>query len=578
MSKFSFALGMLVLAFAFHSIHAQGAAQPAETKAGTATVSGRVTLKGEPARGVMVILRLLNSPVASNSPRAKADKSGRFQITGVAAGSYRVSAIAPGYVTPGDSLIDFRDGQTLSVAEGEKIENVDIEIKRGGVIAGRVTDSQNRPVIEETIYLLKFDRNNRPQDYRSYIGIFDMSRTDDRGFYRIYGLPEGRFLVSVGYAEMPGSSRVTSSREFYPRVFYPNVTSESKAKAIEVSEGSEATDVDITVPDSKQTRDVSGRVVDAGAGQPVAGVEVVVGGLTKDGKYVGGWDRRGALSGPNGEFRLFGVLPGKYAILTLPDGALGGGSNNGGYISDISEPTIIDISEGDATGVEVKVRQGASISGVAVIEGTNDPKTLAKLSQVNLIALIIDTGTTTSAPPNGRPFRVNSDGSFRINGLQAGKARIVALPPPDMRGLRVGRIEYNGAPAPQGIELDPWEQVTGVRVVLVNGTLTLRGELKIIGGAIPAGQRFRVSTRRVDQQMQNSPGAEVDARGQFIIENMTPGEYELSFIPFFNPNNEQLNPQLKRRLGTFKERVVVAVGNQQPVTLVIDLSQKEGNK
>jgi len=120
--------------------------------------------------------------------------------------------------------------------------------------------------------------------------------------------------------------------------------------------------------------------------------------------------------------------------------------------------------------------------------------------------------------------------------------------------------------------------VTGVRVVLVNGTLTLRGELKIIGGAIPAGQRIRASARRVDPQLQTSHGAEVDSRGQFILENMTPGEYEISILSFFNRNNEQLDPQLTRRLRTFKERVVVAGGNQQPVTLVIDLNQKEGNK
>jgi len=50
MSKFSFALSILVLHFTFHSIQAQ----PGETKAGTATVSGRITLKGEPARGVTI--------------------------------------------------------------------------------------------------------------------------------------------------------------------------------------------------------------------------------------------------------------------------------------------------------------------------------------------------------------------------------------------------------------------------------------------------------------------------------------------------------------------------------------------
>ncbi|HKQ74283.1 MAG TPA: hypothetical protein VJ810_11375, partial [Blastocatellia bacterium] len=390
------------------------------------------------------------------------------------------------------------------------------------------------------------------------------------GVYRIYGLPEGRFLVSVGHSQASGSPRITMSREFYPRAFHPNATSESEAKVIEVSEGSEATDVDITVPDPKQTHDVYGRVVDAGAGQPVAGVEVVVGGVTPEGRPSGGYAGGGARSGPNGEFRLFGVVPGRYAILARTDDLSGGG-----YVGD---PVILDISEGDATGVEVRVRQGASISGVAVIEGTNDPKTLSKLSQVNLMAFTRPTGTAPPAPIARRPVRVNPDGSFRINGLQAGKAMIMTEPPPDMRGLTIGRIELNGAPAPDGIDLDQGEQVTGVRVVLIYGTLTLRGEAKIVGGAFPAGQKFRVMARRVDQQMQNMQGAEVDAVGKFVIENLTPGEYEIRVSPFFSPNMEQLDPQLIRQLSAFKERVVVSGGNQQPLMLVIDLSRKEGDR
>jgi hypothetical protein len=151
-------------------------------------------------------------------------------------------------------------------------------------------------------------------------------------------------------------------------------------------------------------------------------------------------------------------------------------------------------------------------------------------------------------------------------------------PPPEMRGLRVGRIELNGAPAPGGIELDPGEQVTGVRVILIYGTLTLSGSVKIIGGAFPAGQRFYVSARKVDQQMPISQSAEVDALGKFVIDYLTPGEYEISVYPTFNPNNERLDPQLTRPFSAFKERVVVAGGNQQPVTLVIDLSRKEKDK
>jgi hypothetical protein len=139
--RFSFALSILVLHFTFHSIQAQ----PGETKTGTATISGRVTLKGEPARGAVVILQNnQNIRPSANAPRARADENGRFSFTGVVAGGYSIRAVAPGYV----SL-----GRPLSVADGEMVEDIDLEIKRGGVIAGRIKDSQGRPVMEENFSL-----------------------------------------------------------------------------------------------------------------------------------------------------------------------------------------------------------------------------------------------------------------------------------------------------------------------------------------------------------------------------------------------------------------------------------------
>jgi protocatechuate 3,4-dioxygenase beta subunit len=566
MSKLSFALSILVLPCAFHSAQAQAV----ESKAGTATVSGRVILKGEPARGVTVILQTQNQG-PSNAPRVRTDESGRFYFTGLPAGRYSVSAVAPGYVSPEDSMLLGMRGKTLNLNDGEKVENVDLEIKRGGVIAGRVTDSQGRPVIEEAVNVSKIDANNQPRGVPYFTPNFEMYQTDDRGLYRVYGLPEGRYLVSVGFVESPGSARVTSRREFYPRVFYPNVTSESEAKVIEVGEGSEATNIDITVSDPKQTHDVSGRVVDAGSGQPVAGVEVAIGGVTKEGRYVGGGFGVGAArSGPNGEFRMFGVLPGKYALIVPPE-------ESSGFVGD---PVIFDISEGDASGVELRVRKGASISDVAVIEGTNDPKVLSKLSQVNLLAYVRPTGTNAPSMAVGRrPFKVNADGGFRIEGLQAGKAMIIVMPPPEMRGLTLARIEHDGAPALEGVEVNPGEQVTGVRLVLVHGTLAIRGEVKIVGAAFPAGQRFRATARRVDQPMQNTAGGDVDARGQFVIENLAPGEYEIGVAAFFGPGDGQpLSPEIRRLISSVKERVVLSGGNQQSVTLVIDLSRKEGDR
>jgi protocatechuate 3,4-dioxygenase beta subunit len=564
MPKAGFALSILVSLFSV-CLEISGQVQTRETKTETATVSGRVTLKGEPARGVTVILQAQNQNTP-DAPRSRSDESGRFYFTGIQAGKYSVSALAPGYVLPEEPGFPGMRGKALNLTEGDRVENVDLEIKRGGVIAGRVTDSQGRPVVEERVNLIKLNPNNLSGSAFDRGAHYEMYQTDDRGHYRIYGLPEGRYLVSVGHAESFGSANIISTREFYPRVFYQNATSDSEAKMIEVSEGSEVTNIDITVPDPKQTHDILGRVVDARSGRPVAGVEVVAGWAPSEGRYAAsGYAGGGARSGPNGEFHIFGVQPGRYTILAQAD------EQGGGYISD---PVIVDIEEDTVTGVELRVRQGASISGVVVIDGTNDPKVHAKLSQISISATVRQISYGPPAP--GRGFgRVNADGSFRLAGLQPGR---VTIEMSNIRDFVMSRIERNGASVDGGIEVEAGEQVTGVRVVLAYSPLAIHGELRVIGGALPTGYRFLALIRRLDQSGQNMRMAEIDARGQFIIENLPPGEYEVRVVSQFQPERRLVSPEIGRLISSIKERVVLGGSNQHQVTLVVDLSQKGGDK
>jgi 5-hydroxyisourate hydrolase-like protein (transthyretin family) len=578
MLKPSFALSILFLPFGFHSIQAQGQPQRTETSAGTATVSGRVTLKGEPARGITVLL-LEQRANANNSPRDKTDENGRFRFTGMAAGRYSISAMAPGYFSPGASAMD-RGGQALNVAEGENIDNISLELRGGGVIAGTVTDSRGRPAVEEMVKLSKLSKDGKPQGSQFYTMNFEMYRTDDRGAYRIFGVPEGRYLVSVGLNQMEREIGVTSYRVFYPRAYYPGVDSETEAKVVEVSEGSEATDVDIKLPEPKQTCEISGQVVDADTGQPVAGVEVVIGSLTPDGKPSGSWTGNGTQSGANGEYRLTGSFPGRYALFVRPDASSAptarGARNEAAADGFISEPVILNV-EDDVAGVQIKVRQGASISGVAVIEGTNDPKILSKLSQVNLYTSVMVGNRNSFTMASGGRGRINSDGGFRVRGLQAGKVFFSVSVSPNAHSLVLARIEHNGTTMREGIEIEAGQHLNGVRLVLAYGTLKLRGELKIVGGAAPDGLRFRVSAQRVDQTPQGQ-NADVDARGQFLFENLLPGEYEVRAFPSSNPTSGRLDPQIFRLILSLKERVVVTGDNTQPVVLVLDLNRKEGNR
>jgi hypothetical protein len=116
------------------------------------------------------------------------------------------------------------------------------------------------------------------------------------------------------------------------------------------------------------------------------------------------------------------------------------------------------------------------------------------------------------------------------------------------------------------------EQVTGVRVVLLHGALTLRGEMKVTGGTLPAGCRFSIYALGTDQNYEFSRSADIDDRGQFAIEKLAPGEYEIRVAP------RCVDPKINQRFSSVRKRVIVGGDNQQPFTFVVDLSRKEEDK
>lgn len=67
--------------------------------------------------------------------------------------------------------------------------------------------------------------------------------SDDRGVYRLYGLPAGRYLVSLGSPNLPDFRPVDpgGTRAHFAPVYYPGVTDEAQAKVVEVKLGAEVT-------------------------------------------------------------------------------------------------------------------------------------------------------------------------------------------------------------------------------------------------------------------------------------------------------------------------------------------------
>ncbi|HKQ52726.1 MAG TPA: carboxypeptidase-like regulatory domain-containing protein, partial [Pyrinomonadaceae bacterium] len=316
------------------------AAQEIPKSPGTAVVTGRVTIGDKPAQGVSVALYRQDNPMSRAAVgRATTDQEGNYKLAGLQAGRYNLLALAPAYIAQGEGMFGGM-GKLVSVADGETVEKIDFKLKRGGVITGRVRQEDGSPAIAERVQL------NPLGSQGGWRGFFAdnpfMYETDDRGVYRIYGIAPGKYTVSVGEITGEGSVRFGfGGRGYYQRTYHPDTTDAAKATVIEINEGTEVTNADITVGHKSRSFVASGRIVDE-SGKPVAGAQVGHGVLLNEGDDMGGmgW---GSLSDSQGRFRLDGLLPGRYAAFVWTEG------NAEGY----SEGLKFEITDGDVSGLEL---------------------------------------------------------------------------------------------------------------------------------------------------------------------------------------------------------------------------------
>lgn len=480
-------------------------------KAAGATVLGRVTVQGKGKGGIVVgvVGRDFGQPSVP-SLKDVTDLDGNYQITDIPAGTYQVLPLSPGYAVS-DVTSFSGPGKALILTEGERASNVDFSLTRGAVITGKVTHADGRPVIEESIYLVGADQNN--QGGPRY-GAVSSSQTDDRGIYRMFGLRAGRYKVCVGAPEegfVPNRNRPT-----FQRVFYPSVSEFDEAKVVEVGEGSEATNIDITVGQTTKGFAVSGSIVDGERNQPILSMRV---GLQKiaEGNYapfVGT-----AMTNERGEFRMENVSPGKYSVFVMPQ------PNSDTQI----DPVRLEIVDQDVTGLTLKTSKGAVVSGTVVIEGNPDKKLYERLAKLRLYAYVRgEQGTASMA--GSRTTTIGPDGSFRLGGLLPGAA-VFNLPsdPRSPSGFVISRIERDGVIQPRsGMEIKALEEVAGIKILVVYGTGTIRGSVKWDNELPPEGARLMVRLSRPADNSFSIRPEEVDARGRFVFQGVPAGDYEIT--------------------------------------------------
>lgn len=472
-------------------------------------VSGRITINEKGAAGVAVCLRKSERVGPPELfVRTTTDHDGFYRISNVAAGSYEVIASAPAFVMAGANSSTTK---TVIVGEDEDVGDINFSLVRGGVITGKVTDGDGRAVIQQQVYLYRIEAFTQSQQRPIFAA--SKTQTDDRGIYRIFGIAPGRYKVGAGRSEESFIIPVGATRASYGQVFHPDATDQAKATIIEVSEGSEAANVDITLGRVLQMFSASGRVVEGEKGLPVPnlrfGLQRSVGPRSE---LVSGT----IVSNTQGDFIAQGLIPGKYSIYIFPN-----------QTPLHAEAFSFEITDHDLNGLTIRLAKGATITGVVTFENEDKPP-LQKLSQLQLLAFVRAAGGAGFG--NSSQSSIAPDGSFRLAGLSAGTVTLLlgSKMGPPAKGFNITRIERDGIVMPRGVEIKDGEQITGLRVVLSYGTASVRGVVKLENGSLPQGARIFVRATKPGENPVMMIPPQVDARGHFFIDGLAPGIYELT--------------------------------------------------
>jgi hypothetical protein len=510
------------------------------------TITGRITLNGKAIAGARVGARRYSARYSGEKPQlgATTNLQGKFRISNVPPGTYVLLPNLPEFVTSDLSPKE----RAVVVNEGETVEVTDFALTRGGVITGRVFDGESRPVIAEYVRIIPTD-----QKLESFLHSLPDQQffTDDRGVYRVYGLPAGTYKVAIGEEE--GLYQATMGKRVYKQTFHRDATDETKARLVEVTSATEVSNIDVEVGRRIDGFGISGQIVEAATGAPLSGVQFGVVQIT-DRRWTAVVSKAGVSNG-SGIFRIDNLPAGRYAVRVTP------GKETGYY----GETTAFDIVSDDVSGLEIKALRAATLAGVIALEGTDDKAITAILSQLQLQVRVRSEGIGGMGYVTATELSISPDGTFRSGGVPAGTARLILrFPSTDDDRFSILRVERDGIDQSQGFKIKDGEQINGLRVFVGYGTGSLRGAVKLINGAFsPTIYLSAQLKRETESGLVTVKHAQVDARGRFLIERMPAGNYQLLVTLY--------NPAVSEKPLTVRQGVAISDGIVSEVSVSIDL-------
>ena len=559
----------------------------AQTPSPQASISGTVlrAVSGEPlARAEIRLTRVLSEDSDSDVsfrpgqesaglPAVQTGNDGKFLLKDLEPGQYRLTVNRNGYTQQAyGSRNSSGPGSVINLAAGEKKIDLVFRMQPGGVITGRIRDASGEPIAGYDVLLLKASYN----DERQYLYQEDSTRTDDRGEYRFYWVPPGRYYVRVNPPRQDSyESRRVVVEQSILGTFYPGVLDASTASVIDLAAGAEFGAADIVVPQVTTYR-VRGRLVDASTGKPPASASVAM--LSKKpGLFEYGFDEgdRSEYNSRTGEFELRNVVPGSYWLSANTQNEFNSpisqdrlsGVRTG---TDVFEAVFsaggsaaqasVEVNADDVNEIVLVLAQGVTIPARIAVEGAE----LVSLKgweniRISLVPEI-------SSMRYRRSSRPTADGIERIENVSPGQYRIDVDYPVAanlyLKEVLYGRTEARSTP----IEVSA--QAPGSITVLLNpnggeieGRLTDAQSLPVSGVDIVLVPDERERSRLFKI-------AVTDRDGHYSFRAVTPGSYKVFSWEDLEPD-QYFDKQVLSKYETQGRPVRVQESLKQSVDLKI---------
>ena len=473
----------------------------------TAIIRGRITTypDGVPLSRARVIL---SRPAQEHSWVTITGDDGGYEITELEpADDYMLSASKTGYAPRmwGEHQLP-TPPTPLKLGPAQVLTDIDVALVRQLWIAGKVLDSDGTPFAGAIVSAL------RPvfvADRREMVTVAEII-TNDRGEYRLFGLPAGQYFISaVDPAFL--ATRDHQGPLVYAATFYPGVASPETATRLTLEPGEPRENVDFSLSIVKPAR-VSGKITSYDNKQLTAGA-VVMSPFRADKPAsftVTDVDIR-----PDGTYEFANVPPGRFIIRSR-----GEVDREGVALFAAFTLSVLGRNIG---GVDMTLYPGARVQGLIEWSGKT-PRPL-DVSKVRVRAPMSD-GSQFGDALTGT---ITENDSFAIRGAMVGShyLRVENLPEPwsldfvYFRGQDVTDI-------PMSFQFG--EDVTSLRVVLTDISTQIDGQLMSRPGddfesykvvAFPANQmHWKPGSRHIKL-------VRPDREGRFRLHGLPPTVYYL---------------------------------------------------